>query len=666
MSDIKEQEHIDELRRRLYERGEVAPEGLARHRLTPREVEVSRGWGSVPGTNAPAASQTPAPTALPEATPVTVAPAPAAAAEVSATTPPPMTHKPKRRYRLFILVASLLFFIVTAAISSVYLFFGANQISAKNISLTLNAPLAVAGGEMVSMQVGITNQNSVPISSTVLIVNYPSGTRSADEGARELYEERIPVSDIDPGQAVNIPVRAVLFGEENEEKEIKVAVEYRVEGSSGTFYKEIDPQLIKITSSPLVVRVSGVDKISSGQDIELRLLVQSNSASVQKDILVSTGYPNSFTFEGAEPEADYGNNSWFIKELPPNGSKEIVIRGTVAGLESELSEVQVKVGNPDLSNQFMMGSVLSQTRFSYVIEQPFTGVVFTVNGDSDGEAVLEPGVEAEVRIEVKNTLKESIYDLRVDVKPEGNLIRDDLLIVSDGYYDASAKTIRHDVSGDSSLGEVGPGETREFIFRVKPDPGQTTASFTVKADVFARRVNEDRASESLIGTSQAEVKYSSEPTLGAELGYSNGPFTDSGAVPPIAGKETTYTVTLVAEAGVNDMTGTVVTTSLPQYVSWLDVTKGDGKVEFNPVSKQLKWTVGDVGANAKKTLSFQVSLLPSVTQVGRTAVVIGSQELRATDRFTGVGLRAREDDLANELSTELGFVRDNGVVQAAD
>ncbi len=670
MSDIKEKEHIDELRRRLYERGEVVPPGTeTRHKLTPREIEVSRGWGSVPGTHtAPAAPEAVSqPEIIPRDVPVAVEAGPVEASDGAAPfSTVPMATKPKRRYRLFILVASLVFFTLTAVVSSVYLFYGANQISAKNISLTLNAPLAIAGGEMVAMQVGITNQNSIPITATMLIVNYPPGTRSADEEARELYEERIPVEDIAAGQAVNIPVRAVLYGEENEEKEIRVAVEYRVEGSSGTFFKEIDPQLIKITSSPLVVRVSGVDKISSGQDIELRLLVQSNSASVQKDVLVSTGYPNTFTFESADPEPAYGDNSWFIEELPPNGSTEIKIKGTVAGLANELSEVQVKVGNPELNNQFMMGSVLSQTRFSYIIEKPFTGVVFSVNGDSDGLAVLEPGAVADVRVEVKNTLDEPIYDMRVEIKPEGNLIRDDLLTVSDGYYDASSKVIRHEVSGDNSLAEVGPGQTREFTFQVKADEGQTTASFKVSANVFARRVNEESASEALIGTSVAEVKYSSKSDLGAELGYDNGPFTDTGAIPPVAGRETSYTVTLVAEAGVNDMTGAVVTTSLPQYVSWLDVTKGDGKVEFNPVSKQLKWTVGDVGANTKKTLSFQVALLPSVTQVGRTAVVIGSQELRATDRFTGVSLRAQGDVLMNELSTELGFVRDNGIVQEAD
>jgi Domain of unknown function DUF11 len=670
MTDIKNQEHIDELRRRLYERGGTG-EARKRHELTPREISVSRGWGGVPGTLPVKASVEkpvlPITETVPVASPTMITPDSESAVldeDFRASVMP--AKKPRRRYRMVILLASVVMFVAAVAVSSIYLFFGGNQISADNISLTLTVPFTLAGGEVAAMQVSVANQNSVPIESAVLIVNYPSGTKSVDEGNRELYEARIPVEAIAPGEAINIPVRAILYGEENEEKEVKVAIEYRVKGSSGAFYKEAPAQLIKISSSPVAVRVTGVEKISSGQEMELRILVQSNTASMQRNVLVSTSYPNSFAFVSSEPEPAYGDNSWILAELPPGGSTEIVVRGSVTGQANEASEVQVKVGNPQLNNQFMMGSVLSQSKLSYVIEKPFTGVTVSINGDADGEAVLNPGDEAEVKVTVKNTLEEAIYDMRVELRPEGNLIRDDKLQVTQGYFDASAKTIRYDVSGQSDLAEIGPGESREFTFRVLPDRGQGTAGFTVSANVFARRVNESQAAEVLIGNALAEAKYSSEPSLGVELGYGNASFEDTGAVPPVAGLATTYTVTLVAGAGVNDMTSAVVTTNLPQYVSWLDATKGDGAVEFNPVSKQLRWVAGDVSAGKSKTMTFQVSLVPSTTQVGRTVAVIGAQELRATDRFTGVALRAQQKELINELSTELGFVRDNGVVQAAD
>ncbi len=658
MSGIKDQKNIDDLRKRLYERGNEAG-ATERHSLTPRPVEVSRGWDMV---------EKKTPLSTPNLASVSLeTPADRATEaifsehEVSSLTLP----KPKkRRYRTVIIVLSLLFFIITVGVSSVYLFFGANQISAKNISITLSAPFSVAGGEELPLQISIANQNDVAIESATLIINYPPGARSTEEGNKELYEERVTVEAIKAGQAVNIPIRVILYGEENESKEIKAAVEYRMEGSNGNFFKKATPVLVQISSSPLVLRVTGVEKISSGQEMELRLKLQSNASAVQKNILVAVDYPDTFSFTKSTPETVYGENTWLIPELKPEETYEILVQGLVTGLSSQVSEMQFRAGTPETGNQFIMGSVLYQTKFSYTIEQPFTAVVVEVNGDRDGEVVLPAGERAAVKVKVTNTLEESIYDMRVELSPRGNLIRDDQLDIFQGFYDTNTKSIRYDVSGDSTLAEIKPGETREFSFQVDPDKKQATASFNVSAGIYARRLNEDNAAEALIGTALTEVKYSSVVTVGSQAGYNEGAFTDVGPIPPVVNTATTYTATLVVEAGVNTMTGAVVTTSLPQYVSWLDQKSGDGMVEFNPVSKQLKWNLGDVEAGGRKTLQFQVSLLPSVTQVGDSPILLGRQELKATDGFTGVALRAQNSELSNELSTEFGFVAGNGIIQA--
>lgn len=665
MSGIKDQENIDELKRRLYERGGLA-ESAERHELKPRPIDVSRGWDSVaptPVVNEEVKSTLTKIAAAPtEVAPEIHLPSESLPDEVADELPLPPVKK--RRYRLFILAASIVFFIITAVASSIYLFFGANQISAKNITLSLEVPFSVAAGEVLPVQVSISNQNSVAVDSATLIINYPSGTHSADESNREMYEERIPIETISPGQAINVPLKAVFFGEENEVKDIKASIEYRVTGSNGTFFKEAEPQQVQISSSPVVIRVTGVDKISSGQEMVLKLELKSNSPTAQKNVLVSASYPNSFAFSESDPEPDYGRNGWLIPELGAGAIYTIEVKGIVEGQANENYEIQLKAGNPQSGNPATMGSVLSQTKYSYTIEKPFTNVVVEVNGDKDGQAVMSPGVEAEVVVSIKNTLEETIYDMRVDIEPKGNLIRDDLLVIEKGFYDSATKRIRYEVSGIPDLAEVLPGETRKFTFKVKPDENQTTASFNVSTNVYARRVNEARAAETLIATDQTEVKYSSNIFFGRQLGYNDGPFTDTGPVPPVADTATTYTVTLVAGAGVNDLSGVIVTTNLPQYVEWVDKTDGEGQVEVDPVSKKLTWNVGEVSALKSKTLKFQVSMKPSVTQVGRNAIVIGEQEMRATDKFTNVSLRVQQSALDNELSTELGFARGNGNIQS--
>jgi hypothetical protein len=521
----------------------------------------------------------------------------------------------------------------------------------------------LAAGEVLPLQISIGNQNSVPIESATLIINYPAGTKSNDDQLKDLFESRIPLDSIAPGEAVNIPITAILFGEENDEKEIRAEIEYRVTGSNGTFFKEAEPIKIKINSSPLVIRVNSIEKVSSGQELEIKITVQSNTASPQRNILVSASYPNTFSFIKSDPAPSFGQNSWLISEIKPESSSVITLRGKVNGLADEVSEIQLTAGTPKSDNQFMMGSVMAKAKTNYTIERPFIDVAVMVNQDGDGEVNLKSGEEAVVTVRVKNTLNDTIYDMRVEVSPKGNLIRDNQMDVQTGFYDSSSKTIRWEVSGMSTLAEVKPGETRDFKFSVKPDINQNTASFDISTNVFARRVGESSAAEVVVGTALAEVKYSSVIAMSSQVGHSDGIFTDTGPIPPVADTATTYTVTFEVRAGSNDATNMVMTTTLPQYVNWLDNYNGDGQVEYNPVAKQLKWNVGNLETKTAKQLQVQVSLLPSVTQVGRTLTIVGSQELRATDRFTGVSVQAQSPALLNELSPEAGFAAENGEVQ---
>lgn len=659
MSGIKDQENIDDLRKRLYERGGNSVI-TKRHELTDKPIVVARGWGetSNDGAVTPQLTQS-SPAEIKTETDIL---SEDNLVQISETDIKSM--KKKRSFRTLILLFSFGVLVLSIIVSSIYMLFGGNQISANNISITMTAPFAIAGGEIVPLQINIKNDNAVSIESATLILNYPTGTKSADETARDLYEERLPLADIKAGEAIDIPVKAVLFGEENEDKEIKATVEYRVSNSNGTFFKDAEPVHVKINSSPLVLRVEAVDKVSSGQEIDVTLTLQSNATTPMRNVLVSADYPNSFSLIRSEPTTSQGQNTWLVEEILPNKTYVIKLRGLITGLSNETSEIQFKAGNPKADNQFVLGSILTQTKTGYLIEKPFIGVKVNINGDDDGSVLLNSGVDTNVVVYVTNTLDESVYDMRVELAPSGNIIRDDRIKVDSGFYESSSKKINWEISSMSSLQEVRPGEKRDFKLNIKPDENQATGAFDVSVKVFARRVGEANASEELIGTALAEAKYSSKIKVSVEAGHQSSPFSDKGPVPPVAGKETDYTITLEASAGVNDVTGAVLTTSLPQYVAWLNETEGDGKIEYNPVSKQIKWDISEIKAKTSKQIKLHVTLLPSVTHIGRTLTLLEGQDLRANDRFTDVLLQAKNEMVDNELSEELGFKHDNGIVQS--
>jgi len=696
MPVIKDQENIEELRKRLYDRG-VDSIHFKRKSLSAETFDVSRGWGKRPEAvsdkktssennqlnqadqfNQISQAQTLVTNEV-KNSPLENNPDSTFSQNTEADNGTVLTDQKISEDRLlskpksaknkktsfgFYFILTTLAIMVAAIFVFIYFLFSApGQISAKNINLEIEAPFAVAGGDKLPLQLVVSNQNDVDIESVSLVLSYPEGARSASDEGKDILEERIPLENIKAGEVKNIPVEVILFGEENEEKEIRARMEYRIASSNSFFQKEASPISVKLNSSPLVLKIEAVEKISSGQEMDVTLTVNSNSSNPLKNILVKANFPNNFSLIRSNPEVDFGQNVWRFDEIAPNKTYEIKIRGLVSGFVDEVSDIKFEIGSVKSDNKYEIASVLSQTKSSFIIEQSFIDVVVLANSKSGSEVSI-PGKSASVEISITNTLRESIYDLRVEVEPQGNVFSENKLTIKDGFYNAGTKTIGWESSGASALREVVSGKTVKVNFDLKDlDVNQYNPTFDISVKVFAKRVSESRANEEQIGSGILKVKFSSGITLKNEIAYKSSPFSDSGPIPPVVNKTTNYTVTFEISAGANDLENGVLSTSLPPYVDFINKYEGEGKVEFNPVSKQLRWEISKVPANERKQLQFQVSVLPTITQVGKGFDVIGMQTLTITDSFTGAELSARGNAIRNRLSSELGFGGRNDIVQ---
>lgn len=645
------QEQIDEMRKRLYDRGTQLSESV-RHQLTDTKIDVSRNWNTSEKTSANTTVNT---TDLREGIEVNTNTSNDNETLVVAPEEPPK----KRRYRTFVLIGSLIIFVIVAGVSSLFLYFGGNQISNDNIQIAVQGPFSIGGGEVMSLQIGVTNHNSVPIESATLIVKYPPGTRSVGDSPKNLFEERVLVDDILPGGVKSIPVRAVIFGEENTEKNITATIEYRIQGSNGTFYKESEPLVFRISSSPLVIRVDSTEKVASGQLVDVELTVVSNAPSVLQDVLISASYPNGFSYETSEPKPVFGENVWRIKELKPESSETIKLKGVISGQNEETFRINFSAGPAEPDNQYIVGSLLAEASANFIVERPFIDVEVAIDGKRDKVVVLPESAKPEITVDITNTLDETVYDMAVEVVPGGNALSEDSISGGSGFYDSNTGTVRWEVSNNKTFSQILPGDSRALTFKVNPNSNKTTSSFDLVVNVYARRVAESSAAETLIGTSRIEGRFSSSVSLGSQVGRTG---VDTGPIPPTPGEVTTYTVTLIAEAGANDVTSAVVETSLPLYVSWLDKYDAEGSVTYNSVSKKIQWAAGDIPTGERKELIFQVSIKPSTSQLKQTPVLVNGQSIRVNDRFTGQLLQDSALPVTTELSTEMGFNKGNGVV----
>jgi hypothetical protein len=578
-----------------------------------------------------------------------------------------MPTKRKRGYRGKILIAGFAFFGIALLLSSMFLLFGRNNISGENIAIGATGPFTVGGGEELQLQVGITNDNGVPIDVATLIVEYPNGTKSAVTEGKDLFTERLSLETIKAGETVNVPVRARVFGEENEEKTVRVSIEYRVKGSNATFFKEAEPLRFKISSSPIVVRADSIKKISSGQETDITLTLVSNSPTPLSELLVKAEYPSGFDFSKSSPSPTHGENMWLVKNLEPEKEQKIVITGVLIGKETDEHAMKFTVGVPNERDPQSLASIFSTTQTQFEIEQPFLDVAVKINSSEEAEIAVEPGKRSTVVTEIENSTEDTLNDVSVEVNLTGNAISIFEVSPQGGYFDPSKNTILWDVANTPELAEIIPGSKRRVSFSVEPASGvNQTPQINIGVNAKARRVSESRVAEELIGSANRTIKVISTPKLVAVASHNNGIFSDIGPVPPVADKATSYTISMVIENGSNTVTDAIVTASLPAYVTWLEKTEGVGKIAYNSTTRALEWSAGEVAPNAETYISFQVSMLPRALQVGAVPILVGEQRLKAVDRFTGTTVRASSQAITTELPSERGDNEESGRVRATE
>ena len=95
---------------------------------------------------------------------------------------------------------------------------------------------------------------------------------------------------------------------------------------------------------------------------------------------------------------------------------------------------------------------------------------------------------------------------------------------------------------------------------------------------------------------------------------------------------------------------------LPAYVTWLGNASSD--VTYNENDRTITWAVGDMNAAASRSVTYQISLTPSLTQIGVPPSLVTQETITAFDRF----IRAPVERPQLDITTETSASFDKGVV----
>ncbi|KKQ78056.1 MAG: hypothetical protein A3A96_02830 [Candidatus Zambryskibacteria bacterium RIFCSPLOWO2_01_FULL_39_39] len=573
-----------------------------------------------------------------------------------------------------IFIFSTLFFVAACGVAIFVFFGGVNSISSKNVDIKVVGPLSVGGGQEVSFDISIINNNNVDLDSASLLLEYPAGTRSVSDLTKELDQERFALDKIKSGEDFNQNIKVVFFGEKEELKQLKISLEYRVENSSALFYKEKIHE-ISISSAPVIITPTYPKEVNSNQEISFNVEVASNSKDKVGDFLVNVEYPFGFVFKEATPKASYNNNIWRFGSLNSGEKKTITIKGSIIGQDNEEKVFKINVGTGSLDDERKIAVPFSQSVESILVKKPFIGLDVSIEG-GDGDFAAQGGEQIGTEFTVKNNLPSRLFNTVVEVTFKGGAFnRSGVLPGNNGFFQSSNDTILWDKRLVPGLSDMGPGSEERLSFRLTPLLYSNIAKgvrpeieITIKAR--GERILESGSVEMVSSVETRKIVLATDITLSSKIVRSAGNLENSGPIPPKADAPTTYTVVWSINNSFNQVSNVEVRATLPSYVKWTNIKSPASEIfSFNPVSNEVVWSVGSVLPNTgfdspAKEIYFQLEFLPSVSQIGQTPSLLGGASLSGIDKITGLKIETRTGEVTTDFSGDPGFkMGDERVVQ---
>lgn len=570
--------------------------------------------------------------------------------------------------KLFIF--SIAFFILTLGYAAYVFFAGSNTVSNDNIEISILGNNFTQGGEPLDLIIGITNRNNSSLDLVDLVVEYPKG------GSLDLSNDterlRQSLGTIPAGTVRNENLRLILFGEQGSIRPIKITLEYRVSGSNAIFVKE-KLYNVNINSTPVNLTVEAPSSISPDQNITLNIKTSLNATKPAEKMLVKLDYPLGFQFISATPAPSFSNNVWSLGDLAPGSEHDISISGKMIDVfDGEEKTFNIQSGSQSITNKFIIGVVFNSIRHTVSIKKPFVEANLYVNGVSEREYAVDAKTPLEVEIRYENNLDTKVNDLKIKAKISGNAFNRKTINVQRGYYDSSKDMIIWDKTYRNDLKEVNPGDSNSVSFSVSPlslfsvEGGiLNNPTINIEVGIEGNQAIEGVDLNKLEDSSSTVIRIISDVGFSAKALYYSGPFKNSGPIPPKAEQETTYTIVWTLSNTSNSISKAQVNSTLPPWMTFVSSPTED--LIYNSSTKSIQWNVDRISkgagvTGAARTVAFQISLKPSISQVGSSPTIINGAILTGHDDFANVDVRVSKGALSTRLESDSAFPVNGGNV----
>ncbi len=584
--------------------------------------------------------------------------------EIAGARPHPLIKK--------IFVFAIIFFLAAVVVAG-FVFFGRSTfISSKNVDINILGPATVSAGDVLELGVTISNTNNADLEFTELTVQHPPGSRNPENTVEAQTYTRDNLGVIKAGGETVRNISTVILGSPGETKELKFSVEYKVKGSNATFYKD---KIFEITigETPIVLSVDSPEAATSGEEFVTTVNVNMKSGEIMKNAVLKVEYPYGFSVTNAVPGAVSDGNIWALGDLLPGDKKTITIKGRILGEDKEERTFRFYVGVADGSGTNYNPRVIVTSAFNTVaIERQPINIEVSFNGETTSTYIAPAARPINLSIRYTNNLPDKILNPRMDLTISGAALdRSSVDIGHNGSYNQGAAKVSWQLRNQLGQAELAPGERGTVSMRLASLSGAAlpVGSHEIRLDFSITGVPlVGVGQKTLVINETRTIKISSQVNLTSKILHSLGSFANRGPIPPKVGEETTYTVVFNVGNTQGDIVNAKVSANLGPGVTWLGASSfASEDISYDSGSNTVTWNMdkllSDTGfSSAPREISFQIALVPSLSQVGTAPNLVSGIVFTGRDSASGNNIMLTQAPLTTRLTNDPDFIQGDDIV----
>lgn len=562
--------------------------------------------------------------------------------------------------RMFI--ASCVFLVIAAGVFGYSLYTGKARLTGDLVDVAVSTSLFADSGEEVSVNVTVTNRNTVPMELAKLVITYPLGT-AKDPGAKKEIVKQI--GSLGPGELFTETIKVQVFGEQGVEKLFSAQVEYRL-GDAQAIFENTGETRLTLRSGTATLTIRADETVVSGQEFPVEITLTGNSTQPVQDTLLSATYPDGCRMVRSDPVPTTDSNYWYVGNLLPGTPVVVQLTMQCTTLLNSGQTITVVAGSKDPGNDRLITTVYTSTAHVITTSQPFLTTRLGINGKpyTDGIAIAQ-NRSSDIQIEYENTTDTPITNAQIKLALSGDAYDPDAVYASSGYFNSADNTVTWTGNELEELKTLDPGEKGLLTVGIDPKKG-LQASATVDVAVSVSGVLSGGEPRELVNATTGKIAIGTNFDLIPKTLYHSGLLKNTGPIPMESGKETTYTIVWQLSNQPNPVSDAIVSTTLPTGIVWKGiVAPADLKpsLTYNTVTRQVTWKAGDVPALADaKTVAFTVGITPSKSQIGTVPNLTSNITFSGFDTVTKTEITGEKRFMTTRIPNDTSKIGSDGKV----